>query len=103
MYCRKFVGYSYFRKPLKDMNGEEEIFSDDASKLEMMDRVYKGRMIPMIVIFFCCICPQLIMQAMGEDPENAIMFKLFIVLFLLYLLIFYRFAKKYKALKEKYN
>lgn len=102
-YAGEFVGYSYFRKPLKDMKGEEEIFSDDASKLEMMDRVYKGRMVPLIVIFLCCICPQLAMQAAGTYTANTVLFWMFVALFLLYLLIFYRFAKKYKELKQRYN
>ena len=102
-YAGEFMGYSYFRKPLKNMKGEEQIFSDDASKLEMMDRVYKGRMVPLIVIFLCCICPQLAMQAAGTYTADTVLFWMFVVLFLLYLLIFYRFAKKYKELKQRYN
>lgn len=102
-YIGEAVGYSYFRKSVKDMNGEEEIFSDASSKLEMMDRVYKGRMIPLIVIFCCIICPQLIMQALGTDSANTVLLVMFIVLFLLYIMIFYRFAKKYKELKQRYK
>ena len=102
-YIGETVGYSYFRKPVKDMNGEEEIFSDDASKIEMMERVYKGRMIPLIVIFCCCICPQLIIQASGASPANTVLLLMFIVLFFVYIVIFYRFAKKYKELKQRYN
>ena len=72
-YIIDMAGYSYFRKPVSEMDGEEEIFSDDASKLEMMDRVYKGRMIPLIVIFLCCICPQLAMQAAGTYTANTVL------------------------------
>lgn len=102
-YLGETVGYSYFRKPLKEMNGEEEIFSDDASKVEMMERVYKGRMIPLLTIFCCIICPQIAMQAAGHYVANKILLGIFILMFLLYLSIFYRFAKKYKELKQRYN
>lgn len=51
-YITTYVGYSYFRKPVAAMNGEEEIFFDDSSKLEMMQRIFKGRMIPMFIVFF---------------------------------------------------
>ena len=102
-YIGEFVGYSYFRKPLKDMNGEEEIFNDNASKIEMLDRVYKGRMLPLIVVFFCLICPQLITRITGSGAENTVFLSIFGLMFILYIMIFYRFTKKYKALKEKYK
>ena len=51
-YITTYVGYAYFRKPVADMKEEEEIFFDDSSKLEMMQRIFKGRMIPMFIVFF---------------------------------------------------
>ena len=39
-YLQDFAGYSYFRKPVAEMKGEEAIFCDDASRLEMMRRVF---------------------------------------------------------------
>lgn len=100
-YIDDVMGYTYFRKPLKEMNGEEKIFSDDLSKLEMVERVYKGRMIPLLVIFLCIICPQLIIQSLGTHPTNMVLLITYIVLFLLYLVLFYRFGKRYKELKER--
>ena len=100
-YIDDVMGYTYFRKPLKEMNGEEKIFSDDLSKMEMVERVYKGRMIPLLVIFLCIICPQLIIQSMGTHPANMVLLITYIVLFLLYLVLFYRFGKRYKELKER--
>ena len=52
-YIQEFVGYSYFRKKITDEDQNEEIFCDDESRLDMMKRVFKGRLIPLIVIFFC--------------------------------------------------
>lgn len=34
-YVTEFVGFSYFRKPVSEMNGKEEIFSNDTSKADM--------------------------------------------------------------------
>ena len=55
-----YVGYSYFRKAVSAMNGDEEIFCDESSRLAMMERVYKGRLIPILVIFSACLLPQFV-------------------------------------------
>lgn len=51
-YLQEFVGYSYFRKPATEMNGDEEIFSDEGSKAAMMERVLKARQIPLLILWF---------------------------------------------------
>ena len=57
-YIQEFAGYSYFRKPAAAMDAEESIFCDDSSRLAMMERVYKGRLLPLLLIFSACILPQ---------------------------------------------
>ena len=44
-YICDFVGYSYFRKEGEVGEEREEIFCDDASRLDMMRRVFRGRII----------------------------------------------------------
>lgn len=61
-YIQSYVDYSYFRKAAADMNGDEEIFSDESSRVEMMERVYKGRLIPLLVIFSACLLPQFVLN-----------------------------------------
>ena len=61
-YIQEYAGYSYFRKSVSEMDAEEEIFCDDDSRLAMMDRVYKGRLIPLLVIFSACLLPQFILN-----------------------------------------
>ncbi len=61
-YLQSYAGYSYFRKPVSQSGDEEEIFCDDQSRLQMMERVIKGRMLPLLVIFFCCLLPQFIIN-----------------------------------------
>jgi len=81
-YIMDFVGYSYFRKKVADMNGEEEIFNDDASKKEMLARVYRARLIPLAIIFGTIIFPQLIIAGMnGRVGLFALYWALFLKTF----------------------
>lgn len=73
-YIQDYVGYSYFRKSAADMNGAEEIFSDDSSRLAMMERVYKGRLLPLLVIFCTILVPQLIINIMNGHYVMAVFF-----------------------------
>ena len=41
-----------------EMNGNEEIFCDESSRIAMMERVYKGKLLPLLVIFSACLLPQ---------------------------------------------
>lgn len=101
-YLFDFMGYSYVRKSVSRMQGEEEIFCDEASRLNFIGRVFKGRMVPLIILFFLVIIPQTIMQAalMDSDP-NRTLFYFYIVMFALYLFIFIRFAIQYRKLKSR--
>ncbi len=61
-HLQEYAGYSYFRKKTSEMNGEEEIFCDEESRLKMMERVFKGRMLPLLLIFCCVLIPQMILN-----------------------------------------
>lgn len=57
-YIQDFAGYSYFRKPTRTMKeNEKAIFCDDASRLEMVRRVIRGRMIPLLIVFLLVLLP----------------------------------------------
>lgn len=100
-YVTDMMGYAYFRKPANEMVEDEGIFCDDESKIEMIERVYKGRMIPLIVIFCCCIMPQLFMQSHNTSEMGHTLFIVFVVLFVLYLSIFVKFAYQYWKVKNR--
>ena len=61
-YIQDYAGYSYFCKPVAEMNGDEEIFCDDSSRLAMLERVYKGRLLPLLIIFCAVILPQFVLH-----------------------------------------
>lgn len=66
------AGYSYFCKEGSASQEREEIFCDDSSRLDMMKRVFKGRIIPLIPLFAGVILPQLFMNTMGYGGGSEI-------------------------------
>lgn len=69
-YLFDMTGYSYFCKEGGDR--EEEIFSDDLSRLDMMRRVFKGRIIPLIILFVTCILPLGFMNVSGYGEGGIV-------------------------------
>ena len=61
-YFFQYGGYCYFRKSAAEGVENEEIFNDEASRLAMLERVYKGRLTPLLVIFSACIMPQFVIN-----------------------------------------
>ena len=61
-YICSCVGWLYFRKPSTQMDSEHdgEIFSDNESRIDMIDHVIKTRLLPVLIIFLCCILPNFI-------------------------------------------
>lgn len=96
-YIQDFFGYSYFRKRAADMNGEEEIFCDDSSRLAMMERVYKGRLVPLLVVFFALLLPQFISNLSKGNYGIALLLGGMLVL---YVYIFVYFAVRYHQQKK---
>lgn len=98
-YITDFVGYSYFRKPVTDMQSQdEEIFSDADSKLDMTKRIFKNRLMPMIIIFCSIILPQLLLR---HSTSSDGVFKLLLVLFVIYTMVFVRFGTQYYNLRKR--
>ena len=81
-YLQDFVGYSYFRKASEGAEDNEEIFCDDESKFDMMKRVYMGRIIPLIIIFFAIILPQTLGNAIGYIGGSGIVQDIVLTVFL---------------------
>lgn len=119
-YLFEFVGYSYFKKPVQQMDSNiehtEEIFCDDESRLEMMKRIFQGRVYPLLIIFFALIIPQLFMQTLhsgdhimpkGISIAYFLMFFMYMLFFITFGFQFFSFEKKIRepdnAFKTKYT
>lgn len=57
-YIQDYAGYSYFRKSVAEDGVAEGIFCDEESRFQMMQRVIKGRMLPLLLLFFTVLLPQ---------------------------------------------
>ena len=97
-YLLEFAGYSYFRKPEAQMSREEEIFCDDESRLDMMNRIFRGRVIPLIVIFCCQIVNGYNAMAGHGGYVLASVFSIFMIL---YIVIFLQFTVIYISFRRK--
>lgn len=64
-YIQEYAGFSYFCKAAAEMKGEEEIFNDSSSRLAMLERIYKGRMLPLLVLFCAVLLPQFVMNLLA--------------------------------------
>ena len=103
-YLQDICGYSYFRKPASEMHGHEEIFCDDASRIDMMKRIFKGRIIPLLYVFFLIILiilPKMWLQNTFETLESRIMLGIYIALFALYMFVFISFGVQLWRLTNK--
>ena len=96
-YIQDYAGYSYFRKPASEMNGDEEIFCDDDDRAAMMGRVFKGRLLPLVTLFTACLLPQFILN-IGKNNGIAIFIG---IIMALYVSVFAAFAVKYAQFKNK--
>ena len=104
-YLFDFVGYSYFRKPTVMMDSDtEEIFCDDESRLDMIRRMFKGRIIPLILLFFIFLLPatgNTFYRMQESFSENITLLIVLVLLSILYLMIFIQFAVRYYQFKKK--
>ena len=66
-YFEDCAGWLYFRKSADsaEADGEDELFSDDASRLDMVRRIVTTRLLPLAAIFLCCVIPNLITALNG--------------------------------------
>lgn len=80
------------------MKGEEEIFCDDSSRLAMMERVYKGRLLPLLIIFSVCLLPQFILNLQNGNYIPATFIG---GILLLYVVVFCYCAVHYYQKKDK--
>lgn len=97
-YIQDFVGYSYFRKPCSEMNGEESIFNDAESKAAMLQRVIKTKIAPLMIFFLCCLVPQFVIALTAHSYVRIVIWS---VLLAFYIVLFVSFLIFYIKSKEK--
>ena len=116
-YCQMFAdngwdflwsvnGFSIFRKPLvaNTNDNSNEIFSDNSSRLQMLQKIQQRRLLPLVTIFLCAVVPNFI-KGINGDFGSSIFDNIFTVffglMFVLYTYVFIKSLSKIKKLKEK--
>ena len=105
-YLDSFGGWFYFRKPASEIQVENdgEIFSDPASKADMIRHIIKTRMLPLLAIFLCCVIPGWINSFRGDlGAEGTFFTILFSALLVLYLYLLIHCGRKLKKRKARYE
>ena len=104
-YIQDLNEYSYFCKVAEDEEEANEIFSDNQSRIDMMDRIIRRKMLPIVAIFLCCVIPQAVRMADGmyTDRVSIAFYILWVILIVLYVYLITRSTAGFVRLRKKYE
>ena len=106
-YFAHCAGWLYFRKSADEAESEQEgeLFSDNGSRVDLVSRVVKTRLVPLACIFLCCVLPGFIRAMSGEYTGGfGVFFTIFFgVMFVLYIFIIVYCGTKLKKIRAKYD
>lgn len=97
-YIQDYAGYSYFRKSVAEDGVAEEIFCDEESRFQMMQRVMKGRMLPLLLLFFATLLPLFLISLLST--HNYFIASFVGGVLVMYLVIFATYFVKYNQYKN---
>lgn len=100
-YFGRCMGWLYFRKSESEVSDENdgEIFSDNASRIEMLSNIIKTRMLPLAAIFLCCVVPN---ASRAIERGTDVLFTLFwAIMLLIYIYLMIHCAFKLRKLKKE--
>jgi len=98
-YLCDMAGWSYFRKEAAT-GDDQEIFSDNESRLALVEKVIKTRMLPILLIFFVCILPNVFNPVYRY---SSVFFVFWAIMFAFYCYIMVRCGMGLLRLKKKYE
>ena len=96
--------FFFFKESASASEGKNEIFTDNASKLQMLQKIQQRRLLPLITIFLCAIVPNFVKGINGEFGSSTgdnVITVFFGIMFILYTYVFLKSLIKIKKLKEK--
>ena len=108
-YFAHCLGWLYFRKPAEEAESEQdgELFSDNTSRVDLVSHVVKTRLIPLAIIFLCCVLPNFVRVTTGTDGSTGGLHLLFSIIFglmfVIYVFLIVYCGTKLRKLKMKYG
>lgn len=103
-YVETRLGWHCYRKKASDAENanDAELFSDNASRVEMITHIVKTRLLPLICIFIAIILPNVFVNSylgVMAVPFHV----LYTLLFAIYVCLIIHCSIKLKMLREKYK
>ena len=88
-----------------DSDEEGELFSDNISRVEMVKHIVRTRLLPLTVIFLCCVIPNFTRYANNDSSSGlSIFFGCFFgVMFVLYLFLIVYCGIKLARIRRRYG
>ncbi len=105
-YFDQCTGWLYFRRPAAaaESENEGELFSDNVSRADLAGKVARTRLLPLVIIFFCCILPNLARSFSGHmGVLNTFFAGFFSVMFVIYVYLLVYCGIKLKRLRRRYR
>ena len=105
-YFAQCVGWLYFRKPADAVETAEEgeLFSDSMSRVELVGRIVRTRLVPLAIIFLCCVIPNLLNAVRGSLGGASGFFGVFFgIMFGLYVFLIAHCGIKLKRIQDRYR
>lgn len=104
-YIGRCVGWLYFCKPASAQNAEQdgELFSDNESKIDLIRHIMKTRMLPLSVIFLCCVFPNFMRVIETGGRSSVAVTVSFSAMMLLYVFLLTYCGLKLRKLMKKYK
>ena len=102
--CGRCVGWIYWRRNADELADEREgeLFSDDQSRLELVKKVILTRMLPLLVIFLCCVLPNFVRAIDGElYGANGFFLWFFGIMFVIYVYLLVHCGRKLRVMKKE--
>ncbi len=99
-YAGKCAGWLYFRKPAVyvEETNEGELFSDNDSRVALLQKIMRTRLLPLAVIFLCCVLPSV--RRTMDGSAGAFFTVFWVVMFVLYSWLILHCGLKLKRLKK---
>ena len=96
------AGFSYFRKNADAEDRNTEIFNDDNSRYELMKKIFRSRMLPILLLMAVCVIPQFC-RAMADAGFSFALKAFWMAIFVLYILIIAHCGRGFLKLHRKYG
>ena len=101
------VGWEYYRKPAAQAETEEdgELFSDNESRAEQVNKIIKKRMLPLLCIFLCAVVPNFLRYMNGDyiNLWGKVFGTFFAVMFVVYLYLIVHCGRKLRKISARYT